>query len=124
MTQITRRQTTGLLIAASLAPNAAFAQLNRDDIPPIQFPELADFLELTLNKRIASGCNGKFTVPEFDVPGQRATIEMTATICLEWPPGLRLRKVAGSGNDPRQALEALVTASFEAYDMPWPGCIS
>ena len=133
MTMLSRRATTGLLIAGTLMPGAVLAQTKKKKrkrkkplkhLPPPKYPALAAKLEERLNSGLGPGCKGKFTVPTFDYAKKGGETTMSVVVRLDWPPGWRQRPLAVTEADDQTAWEELVRISVAKFATPWPGCVT
>ena len=114
---ITRRQTTGFLLAsatASLIPTAAVAEDEET---------LARKLSEALNGRLQSDCGGNFSIVGFKLEGTRKNVVMRSVIRLDWPPGLRTRGFRSIGGNQQEAITAMFRQSLGAFHDAWPECV-
>ncbi len=120
MTKITRRTTTGLLLAGCLAPGAVLvANKYRANLPSPQ-PDLAERLAQELNNRLGARANGSFTVQTFDRVTQQGKTTLSTTVRLDWAPGQRQRAARSTGASEEEAFSNLVSAAIDRFDSVWP----
>lgn len=114
---LTRRQTTGLLIAsgtASLIPAAVLAE---------DADTLARKLTEALNGRLKRGCGGQFTTTGFELGGTRKNVVMRSVIRLDWPPGMRTRGFRSTGANQQEAITDMFRQSLSKFHDAWPDCV-
>lgn len=114
---ITRRQTTGFLLAsatASLIPSEAAAEDEET---------LARKLSEALNGRLQSGCGGQFFTVRFKLEGTRTNVVMRSVVRLDWPPGTRARQFRSTGGNQQEAITAMFRQSLGAFHDVWPECV-
>lgn len=130
MRNITRRATTGLLIAGTLMPGAVFAQNKKKrkkplrHLPPPNHPALAKKLEDRLNAGLGPDCKGRFTVPAFDYVKKGGQTTMSVVVRLDWPPGWRQRPLAVTETDDQTAFTVLVDDCVALFQGAWGTCVS
>jgi hypothetical protein len=117
MTQFTRRQTSGLLLAsatATLIPNVASAETAES---------LARKLGEALNGRLLQNCGGRFGVVRFKLEGTRKNVVMRSVIQLNWPPGTRRRPFRSVGTNQQEAIVAMFGDALVEFKRTWPECV-
>lgn len=114
---ITRRQTTGFLLAIATAPLIPTAAAAEDA------DSLARKLSEALNGRLQSGCGGQFSTVRFQLEGTRKNVVMRSVIRLDWPPGLRTRGFRSTGGSQQEAITAMFAQSLGAFHDAWPACV-
>jgi hypothetical protein len=129
MKTFTRRATTGLLIAGTLAPTAAFAQQKKKrerplkELPPPAYPNLALLLQDRLNAGLDRTCSGVFTVRSFDYRKSSGSSHMRAVVRLDWQPGWRMKPVVAVASSDNEAFVKIVDNSIALFNEAWPGCV-
>ena len=114
---ITRRQTTGFLLASATAPLMPGAAVAEDA------ESLARKLSEALNGRLQSGCGGQFFTVRFKLEGTRKNVVMRSVVRLDWPPGLRTRAFRSTGGNQQEAITAMFRQSLGAFHDVWPECV-
>ncbi len=122
MPRLTRRQTTALIVAASVNPGLALAHSKRKR--PKAEQDLADMLASVLNNELRPGYIGRFSVLAFDMGMQNDRLVTQAVVRMDWPPGYRKRTLSGLGSTQEQAFSALVDACRVTFGDAWPGCLA
>ena len=118
MTLLTRRETTGLLLAgtaAAVLPSSAAAE--KDETLAIKLAE-------ALNGRLQRGCGGTFSVRNFRLSGTRTNVIMRAGVALEWPPGKRVRPFRSFGGSQQEAIVHMFYQALDTFNAPWPECVN
>ena len=121
MTLLTRRQTTGLILAGAVLPSELFAATISEEPP--EHPDIVRVLESALNKRIAPNCQGSFSVVAFDADKVEGKRTMCTIVRLDWPPGTRQRLFASEASSDQAAFQALYDKCIAGFKPAWPGCI-
>ena len=117
MTQFTRRQTSGLLLAsatATLMPKVVSAETAET---------LAQKLGVALNGRLLRGCDGRFGVVRFKLEGTRNNVVMRSVVRLDWPPGMRQRPFRSVGTSQQEAIVAMFQDALKEFGTAWPQCV-
>lgn len=117
MTQFTRRQATGLIIASAtttLVPNLAGAETAET---------LARKLGDALNGRLGQNCDGRFGIVKFKLEGTRKKVVMRSVIRLDWPPGMRQRLFRSNGTSQQEAIVAMFQDALGEFGGAWPDCV-
>jgi hypothetical protein len=118
MTKFTRRQTNALLLAAGIVPLGA--RLADAETPETLAQKLTD----ALNGRLRSGCNGRFSVPKFELSGTRKNVVMRSSVRLDWPPGIRVRPFRSTGSSQQEAIVDMFYQALDTFHDPWPQCVN
>ena len=120
MPRLTRRQTTAMIVAASVNPGLAFGQSKR--VRSDQ--DFAEMLASILNDALRPGYSGRFSVLAFDNGKQNDASVMEAVVRMDWPPGYRRRVFSGMGSTEERAFSVLLEACRDAFGDTWPGCLT
>ena len=122
---ITRRDASKLVLAGSASallslPALAQSQAERERILGLWKKRL----QIDMDRSLARGCDGRFTVLDFRyIPG-RGDLEMVAVIRLDWPPGLRIRRYARQGADAEAVYQAMKGDALGHFTDAWPDCVA
>ncbi|MDA8584897.1 hypothetical protein N9L47_01360 [Rhodobacteraceae bacterium] len=118
---MTRRQTTGLLIASSLLPYAALGQSNGTNSEDLK---LAERLGRVLNDKLKPDCQGTFSVLAFQQGRVRGVPAMATLVQLDWPPGIRRRLIRSGGRTEEAAFQAVIDNSIRTFARSGPTCLT
>ena len=122
---INRRDASKLVFAGSAAallplPSLAQSQAERERILGLWKKRL----QKEMNRSLARGCAGTFTVLDFQyIPGQ-GSLEMICVIRLDWPPGFRVRRYAQQGADAETVYQAMKGEALAHFGGAWPNCVA
>ncbi len=116
---LTRRDATKLALASAGAvalPRVAEARSNR---------AWARRLTKDMNRRLARGCDGRFSVTAFGQARRSdGQYHFAAIIRLDWPPGFRTRRYDGIKATENDAYDDLLAQALKHFRHAWPGCVT
>lgn len=122
---ITRRDASKLVLAGSAAallplPTLAQSKAEQQRILGLWKKRL----QIDMDKSLAPGCDGRFTVLDYQyIPG-RGSLDMISVIRLDWPPGLRIRRYARRGSDAETVYQAMTGDALNYFNGAWPDCVT
>ena len=122
---ITRRDASKLALAASASALLPLPALGQSQAEKERILGLwKKRLQIDMDRALKRGCDGRFTVLDYQyIPG-RGSLDMSTVIRFDWPPGLRIRRYARRGDDAETVYQAMKGDALGYFNGAWPDCVT